>query len=206
MAERGRPRSFDRAKALEAALQVFWRQGYEGASLADLTAAMGINSPSLYACFGSKEGLFRAAVELYVATSGLEAYTALERAPTARAGVEAMLRLNVRNFTRPGRPAGCLVVLGDRNSPTEHDSVRDFLAQHRRDSAAAMRRRLERGIAEGDLPPGIDCKAVADFYTTVLHGQSMQARDGTSPEAMHRIVDCAMAAWDALTLPPPVAA
>ncbi len=206
MSERGRPRSFDRAKALEAALEVFWRRGYEGASLTDLTAAMGINSPSLYACFGSKEGLFRVAVELYVATAGQEAFDVLEAAPTARAGVEAMLRLNVRNFTRPDRPTGCLVVLGDRNSPTEDDAVRAFLAQHRRESAAAMRRRLERGIAEGDLPPGIDTKAIADFYTTVLHGQSMQARDGASSEAMHRIVDCAMTAWDALTLPPPVAA
>src|SRR5918996_4164529 len=118
MAERGRPRSFDRAAALRRAMEVFWAKGYDGASLSDLTAAMGINSPSLYAAFGSKEGLFREAVALYGATEGTEIWEALPQAPTAREAIERFLRASALSFTRPDRPAGCLVVPGgQRRSP-----------------------------------------------------------------------------------------
>ena len=112
MAERGRPRSFERATALRCAMEVFWAKGFDGASLADLRAAMGINSPSLYAAFGSKEGLFREAVALYGVTEGTEIWTALPQAPTAREAIERFLRASAVSFTRPDRPAGCLVVLG----------------------------------------------------------------------------------------------
>jgi AcrR family transcriptional regulator len=179
-------------------MEVFWAHGYEGASLADLTQAMGINAPSLYAAFGCKEALFREAVDLYVATEGSETARALTEQPTARLAIDAMLRRNSVAFARPASPGGCLVVLGDRNCTPEHATVRDYLTQRRQDNLAAIEQRLSRGIAEGDLPPGADVKAMAGFYITVLQGLSLQARDGASVAAMGRTVDCAMAAWDLL--------
>src|ERR671919_2398814 len=107
MAERGRPRSFERDTALRRAMEVFWAKGFDGASMADLTGAMGINSPSLYAAFGSKEDLFREAVALYGATEGTEIWSGLQEAPTARAAVERFLRVSAESFTRPGKPRGC---------------------------------------------------------------------------------------------------
>ena len=112
MASRGRPRSFDRAAALRQAMAVFWQRGYEGTSLGDLTAAMGINRPSLYAAFGCKEALFHEAVALYDAVEGGATARALQDEPTARAAVEAMLCDNAEAYAAPDKPPGCMIVLG----------------------------------------------------------------------------------------------
>jgi AcrR family transcriptional regulator len=201
MADRGRPRRFDRAEALRRAMAVFWQRGYEGTSLADLTAAMGIKRPSLYAAFGCKEALFREAVALYEAAEGQATARALRDAPSARAAVEAMLRANAAAYASPDRPPGCMVVLGAMLGTPECQAVRDHLAARRREAQTAVRRRLEEGIAQGELLPGTDTAALAAFYTTVLQGLSIQARDGASGQALGAIVDCAMAAWDQLTRP-----
>lgn len=195
MAVRGRPRSFDRDAALKAAMEVFWARGYEGASLADLTTAMGINRPSLYASFGCKEELFREAVALYDHRESTEINRAIEQAPTARAAVEAMLRMNAAAYARGDRPGGCLVALAAIVGAAENQGIRDFLADNRRQGEALLRRRLERGRAEGDLPGRADPAALAAFYTTVLHGLSIHARDGASAKTLSRIVDAALAAW-----------
>lgn len=205
MAERGRPRSFDRAAALRRAMEVFWSKGYEGASMAELTAAMGINSPSLYAAFGCKEALFREAVELYVATDGAASWDALRERPTAREAVEAMLRAAAENFSDPHRPPGCLVVLGATDRTAENEGMRRHLADRRRHLRDLLRERLARGLAEGELPAGTDAARLADFYITVLHGLSIQARDGVPRAALLGVVDCAMSAWEGL-LPGPRAA
>lgn len=176
---------------------VFWQQGYEGTSLSELTTAMGINSPSLYAAFGSKEALFREAVELYEATEGALAAGALD-APTAREAVEGMLRGNVADYADPSTPPGCMIVLAATTGTVGNAGVRDFLAEQRRASEDALRRRLQRGVDDGDLPAGIDVGTLAAFVTTVQQGLSIQARDGASRETLDAVVDHALAVWDAM--------
>ena len=198
MVTRGRPRSFDRDAALRSAMKAFWKSGYEGASMAALTQAMGINAPSLYAAFGSKEDLFREAVGLYLATEDAKGKAILDAEPTARAAIRAMLRHSVANLARPGAPHGCLLILADSNAAPEHDGVRRYLCQRRRDIQAGIEQRLSRGIADGDVPRGADVKAIAAFYMTILQGLSLRARDGAAQSAMAGVVDSAMAAWDGL--------
>ncbi|MDQ8730213.1 TetR/AcrR family transcriptional regulator [Bradyrhizobium sp. LHD-71] len=198
MAERGRPRSFDRAAALRQAMEVFWAKGYSGTSMADLTAAMKINSPSIYAAFGCKEELFREAVVLYGATEGARIWERMTAAPSARAAIETMLRVSAEDYTRPGKPRGCLVVLGAIHADDGNDAVQRELRQKRVHNVDLLARRLERAVAEGELPEGVDCRAVATFYATVQHGMSIQARDGVSRKSLLNVADCAMVAWDGL--------
>ncbi|WP_327100150.1 TetR/AcrR family transcriptional regulator [Nocardia vinacea] len=197
MAERGRPRAFDREVALRRAMEVFWEHGYEGSSMSDLTAAMGINSPSLYAAFGGKEELFRAAVGLYGEAEGGYTVRALREEPTARASIEAMLRDNATAYTHEDKPHGCMVVLAGSTYTTRSETIRDFLVEKRRETTADIRERLDRGVAEGDLPPDTNTAALASFYTTVLYGLSIRARDGASHTELTQSIDCAMAAWPA---------
>ena len=199
MAARGRPRSFDRDAALAAAMKTFWQFGYEGASMAALTEAMGINSPSLYAAFGSKEQLFKEAVELYRATEDRKTRSTLSEQATARGAIEAMLRRSVANLADPNGCRGCLLVLGDSNAAPEHGGIHDYLAQRRKEIQAAMEERIRRGVADGDVPPQASVRTIAAFYMTVLQGLSLRARDGASREAMMQVADAAIAAWDSLT-------
>jgi len=197
MKERGRPRKFDREQALRRAMNVFMDRGYDGASVGDLTTAMGIGAPSLYAAFGCKEALFREAVELYTATDGAKVRSALNIGNTAREAVEGMLREAARTFSgETGR--GCLVVLGASHRTPDNEAVFSDLAQRREHSQQQLRQRLKKGIADGDIPAGADISAIAAFYTTVLNGLSLQARDGAPRRRMMAVVDCAMSAWDGL--------
>ena len=197
MTTRGRPRAFDRDQALRSAMYVFWERGYEGTSMADLTGAMGINSPSLYAAFSSKESLYREALALYGDTEGAVTRRAVAEKATAREAVEAILRGNVDTFTTEGKPSGCMVVLSATNCTPEHESVRQFATQWRRQDEATLRERLDKGVADGDLPANTDTKRMARFYFTVLYGISVQARDGATREELYSIVDQAMSAWSA---------
>jgi AcrR family transcriptional regulator len=196
---RGRPRSFDREEALRRAMEIFWALGYEGATLTDLQEAMGgITAPSFYAAFGSKEILFREAVELYKKTHGAPMMRALTEGPTARESVEAMLYAAVESFCCPNTPPGCMLMSGAINCMRANREVEDHLRDMRSRRQGIIRRRLRRGVTEGDLPPGLDLTALASFYTTVLDGLSTQARDGASRKALRAAVGCAMAAWDKL--------
>lgn len=199
MATRGRPREFDPDAALRQALDVFWEHGYEGASVADLTQAMGIASASLYAAFGSKEALFRQTMALYGATAGQPPRRALREQPTARAAIEAMLRATADQITRPDAPHYCMLILAASTGAIENSAVREFLADLRRGMRAEIRDRLARGTTDGDLtatPAALD--AIARYYTTVVQGLSVQARDGASRADLEDVITCAMAGWDTL--------
>jgi AcrR family transcriptional regulator len=202
MAGRGRPRGFDRDAALEQAMRVFWERGYEAATMAELTEAMGIRPPSLYAAFGSKEGLFRETVALYGRTEGTITPDALREAPTAREGVREALRRNTISYTDPGTPPGCMIVHAASNCTPDNEGVRDLLAEDRRAVADQFRDRVDRGVAEGDVPRGTDARALAAFYATALFGISVRARDGASRRELLGVVDAAMAAWGTLTAAP----
>jgi AcrR family transcriptional regulator len=193
MGERGRPRGFDRDVALRRAMEVFWHQGFDGTSMNDLTAAMGIASPSLYACFGSKEQLFRLAVELYAATEGLPPRLALEHTPGTRPAIAAMLRANADRFTDPATPPGCMVVLASVAGSGRNPDLQAFLVERRQEMHAAILDRLRRGISDGDLPPGTDAHALATYYMTVLQGMALSARDGATRADLESVIECTLA-------------
>ncbi|AZO01526.1 TetR/AcrR family transcriptional regulator [Mesorhizobium sp. M9A.F.Ca.ET.002.03.1.2] len=198
MPKRGRPRTFDRTAALRRAMEVFWAKGYEGASMSDLTAAMGINSPSLYAAFGSKQALFLEATEFYTQVEGTDIRSALEKAPTARQAIERFLRQTAKDYSQADRPQGCLIALGALHQDSSRGPICDDLRRRRAENREALLRRLERGVAEGELARGFDCRTAATFYATVQHGMSIQARDGASRAALLATVTGAMAAWKAM--------
>ncbi|MBP7701361.1 MAG: TetR/AcrR family transcriptional regulator [Phenylobacterium sp.] len=199
MAERGRPRSFDRDAALRWAMEVFWVKGYEGASISDLTGAMGIGSPSLYAAFGSKEALFREAIDLYGRIEGPEIWDVVENAPDARAAVAGFLTATAHSFSRPGKPRGCMVVLSQLNATEASASVCAALRENRAQGQSGLEARLRRAVDDGELPPSVDVAALAAFYLTVQQGMSIQARDGASEDKLLSVAKGAMAAWEPLT-------
>lgn len=198
MAERGRPRSFDKEAALDRAMEVFWRLGYEGASMADLTAAMGIASPSLYAAFGSKEALFRLALEHYSATEGREIWGGVEQAGSAHDAVRSYLMDTARVFTRRSKPAGCLIVLSALHPAERSDTVRQTLIAMRERTVENLRARLRQGVATGEIAAQANLDAIARYYVTVQQGMSIQARDGASRRDLETVAQAALAAWPAL--------
>jgi AcrR family transcriptional regulator len=191
---RGRPRAFDAEQALDAALELFWRHGYEGTSLAALTEAMGINAASLYAAFGNKEALFRRAVKRYVARSVGYFQHALAR-PTAKAVAEELMRGAVNQVTQSGHPGGCLLVQGALASNQAADPVRQALREVRHTAEAAIRERFERAAAEGDLPATVDPAAFARFISAFNFGVAVQAAGGASRAQLDEAVAVALQFW-----------
>jgi AcrR family transcriptional regulator len=190
----GRPRGFDIDDALDRAMRVFWEQGYEGASLADLTAAMGITKTSMYAAYGNKEQLFRRAVERYAEGPARYATRALEE-PTARAVAEAFLRGAVDTTTPPDGPAGCLSVQGALASGEGGRGARDLLAGWRAETGLRLAKRFERARDEGDLPGDADPAGLARFVMTVAFGIAVQAAGGLSRAQLDEVVDTALRSW-----------
>lgn len=194
VAPRGRPREFDAGEALAAALRVFWLRGYEGASLTELTEAMGITRPSLYACFGNKEALFRKALDLYEHEKLAYMSAALD-APTARGVAERLLRGALAMQLNAGDPKGCLGVISSLTCGAEAESIKAEVIARRASSDAALIARFERAKAEGDLPAGIEAQALARYMIAVIQGLCLQAGNGASPDDLRSLVDTAMMVW-----------
>lgn len=191
---RGRPREFDTEKALETALLLFWRHGYEGTSLSALTEAMGINVPSLYAAFGNKETLFRKALDRYLQRPASYLPNAL-KAPTARRAAESLLNGAINMVMNPRHPDGCLLVQGALASGPDTESIQLELNRHRAGAEAAVRERFKRAVREGDLPRNTNPGKLARYIITVVWGLSVQAAGGYTRAQMKEVAEMALQAW-----------
>lgn len=174
---------------------LFQDHGYEGTSMADLTAAMGIPAPSLYNAFGSKEGLFRETVEYYIAHDGGATARALREQPTARSAIQTMLAMALGSDETSSERRGCLVVLGATNCAQEHRNIDNFLQGHRQANYEAIHQRIRKAQADNEIAGDVDTAALASFYATLMNGLAIQIRDGVSRTVLEKVVETAMAAW-----------
>ncbi len=200
MAERGRPREFVLDDALDRAVEVFWRQGYEGTTLDDLTSAMNISRPSLYAAFGNKEATFKQAVKRYAAVDMAYINDAIDQ-PTARAVAEEYLRSNVKAITEPDRPAGCLSIQGGLSGSSEDQRIVSFLNDSRNEGESRFAERFQRAIDEGDLPASENPRELAKYLATVTAGLAVQAAAGASRAELGPIAERALLAFPGATTP-----
>ena len=192
----GRPRSFDMDKALDEAMEVFWRHGYDGASISELTKAMGINPPSLYAAFGNKEGLLRAALDRYTQKHGQHMTWVLAGA-TAHEVAERYLTSTAEIHTEPGKPPGCLLVQGGLVCGTGSENVPFEFASRRAQVESDLRDRFERAKVEGDLPESADPAALASFLGCATSGMGIMASAGADRDALRQVAQVALSAFPA---------
>jgi AcrR family transcriptional regulator len=199
---RGRPRAFDRDTALGQAVQLFWRKGFEATSMADLTGAMGIGAPSLYAAFGSKEALYAEALRFYEKNYGGNTWGDFDSEPTARSAVQSLLMNSAASLTRckADEPAGCMITLssidGDR-----HAGLCDAIRTSRSAVVDRLETRFKRAVSDGEIAAATDLHALARFVQTVQSGMSILARDGATRAELEAVTRVAMASWDALSPP-----
>jgi AcrR family transcriptional regulator len=187
----GRPIGFDKEAALDAAMRAFWERGYEGTSMAHLAEVMGLNAPSIYAAFGDKMSLFQAAVKHY--TEGPEQYKAKAlREPTLREVIPALFRNTVEFLNDSGYPSGCMTLTGAIACSVEDEAARDFLAEIRRQSEAALRTRLQQARKSGELAADLNVDDYSRYLSTLLGGLAIQAANGVSKAEMKRTADMAL--------------
>jgi AcrR family transcriptional regulator len=192
--ERGRPRQFDDTEALEAAMQVFWRNGFRGASMAELTAAMGINKPSLYAAFGSKEELYLKALEHYGVTRAAAHAEILEADVPLREAMTTFLKTAIQRNCDKTQPGGCYVVnaLADCGTESTPELVAEATQAAFRATHALLKTRFQRAKLEGELPGDADIAALAGFFCAVLTGMSVMARNGSGKQALMAVAEHAL--------------
>lgn len=191
----GRPLSFDRDAALRKAMLLFWRHGYEATSLNDLTSAMGVTPPSVYAAFGNKKALFLEAVGLYIAPPSSPT-DIIDGAASARDAAFALMSGAAQAFTDPATPPGCMLATSAISVSAAAADVQAELATIRNGVEAHLGARIERAMADGELSADLDADALAGHTTAVIQGMSTLARDGATREKLLRVVATAMKAWD----------
>lgn len=197
---RGRPRAFDREAALAEATRLFWSKGYEATSITDLTEAMGIGSPSLYAAFGSKEALYAEALDYYRKTFDAFVWGNFLKAPTAREAIGAFLKDSAAALTGyvADIPCGCMVTLSAVGSEG-HPELGNLVRSARASTFDRVKARLEQAVGEGEMPASTDLNALARYVQTVQNGMSILARDGVCCEELRSVAEAAMLSWDAYT-------
>jgi AcrR family transcriptional regulator len=197
MTTRGRPREFDLDEALDRALPLFWRDGYEGASVNEIAEAMGVSKPSLYAAFGDKESLYLRALSRYGERQRARHADILDAQPDARKAVEAFLLSVVDAHTDPALPGGCMVVSGTTtcDGSAVPESVKQALCEALKVGENTIGERLVRARREGQLAPSVDVTALATYFNTVLAGLSVQAKGQACREVLRGVVRSAMGAW-----------
>jgi len=187
----GRPRSFDEEAALDAAMRLFWERGYEGTSMADLTKAMKLNPPSIYAAFGDKMALFQAAAKRYAEGPGQYQAKAL-REPTLKEVIQALFRNTVAFLNDPRYPSGCMTLTGAMACSVEDEAARDFLAEIRKQNEVDLRARLQQARNSGELPTDVNLDDYTRYLSTILGGLAIQGANGISKSQMKRIADMAL--------------
>ena len=190
-AKMGRPRGFSESHALDAAMRVFWEKGYEGASLDDLTQAMGINRSSLYSTFGDKEALFQRVVARYAEGPMAFLFEALKQ-PTARGVVEALLRATVKFLADPNHPRGCLTLQGGLACGSGAEPIKQAMINWRKSGLSPIQKRMQQAQHEGDLPKDVDPKDLARYVLIVMNGLGVQAANGATRREMNRAVNMAL--------------
>ena len=199
MARTGRPRGFDKGEAIERAMMLFWEQGYESTSLAQLKAAMGgISAASFYAAFGSKEALFKEVLEHYLATHGQVTASLKDPSLPPRAAIERALRQSARMQSDGVHPPGCLLVLSTTTCSPENRHLQRLLAGERERNRVGIQACVSRAIAAGELPPTTDADGLAAVLDTFLVGLSTQARDAVPLAALDAAISQLMRTWDIL--------
>lgn len=193
---RGRPRKFDKEKALNTALKLFWEHGYEGVSVALLANEIGINIPSLYSAFGNKEALFIKAVEHYGELNGKMYHDAFKK-KTAKEVAKAILLGEVELVTRRGSPDGCLMIQGALATGPEAKSVQLMMARQRKLAEKWVEERFKRAQKDGDLPKSANPAHLASFIMTLNSGIAVQAKSGSTKKELEHIVEIAMKGWPA---------
>jgi AcrR family transcriptional regulator len=193
---RGRPRAFDVETALDKATHVFAEYGYDGTSLNQLTEALAIPPPSLYAAFGSKEDLYKSCLDRYRSHFAAPIVAALAGQDTAKAAIEAMLMQSVATFHDPQNIKGCMITLAALGVNINHQSLRQHAIDLRAQAAASVEQRIQQGQRDGDVSPSADISAMAAFYTTFLMGLSIKAHDSQSEVDMKNSVSMSMRLWD----------
>lgn len=196
---RGRPRSFNREAALAQMTELFWRQGYDATSVADLTESVGVNTPSLYAAFGNKEKAYFEAVDYYRHNEGARIWENVEAQSSARDAVAAMLQTSANEFTRSNRPHGCMVVLGALSTADGNAGIIKRMQAYRAEAHAKLEEKIQAGIDNGELPATADAKAIAYFYCSVQQGMSVRARDGASRKELRKTAELALLGWELVT-------
>jgi AcrR family transcriptional regulator len=187
----GRPISFDKDAALEAAMLLFWERGYEGTSMADLTQAMGLNPSSIYAAFGDKNALFQLAVRRYMEMRAQYAVKALEE-PTLEKVVRALFHNTVSFLTTPGHPPTCMTLTGAVGCSLDAAPARDLMTEIRRQNQVAIRERLLRARKNGELPKGINVDDYTRYLSTIIAGLSIQAANGSTRTELKRTARMAL--------------
>ncbi|CAI1604480.1 TetR/AcrR family transcriptional regulator [Serratia plymuthica] len=190
----GRPREFDREQALLKARDLFWRQGYEGTSMSDLVAELGIASARIYKAFGSKELLFREAIASYENHEGGFAERAFSEETGVRAAIKRLLEDAVTLYSRTDLPQGCMVVSSAASVSAENSSIKNWLAEHRLLRTQGIIERLRLAVKNGELPADTDADSLGDYFAVFLHGLSIQARDGVTKERLLAAVNVALSA------------
>jgi AcrR family transcriptional regulator len=185
----------DRDVGLEIAARLFWERGYEGTSIADLTKAMGVTPPSLYATFGSKDDLYQQALDHNAAQENKRGLEALQGDMSAYDAIALYLYDAAKRFTDPARPPGCMVSTAVLQHAEENESVAKVVAARRRRAIQAIRTRFERAVSEGELPVDADADALARFYAAIVQGMSAQSCDGADTATLTRLADIALSAW-----------
>lgn len=195
MKKRGRPRVLDREAALAVANRLFWQHGYEGTSITDLTKAMSITPPSLYAAFGSKAELYRQVLDYNIAQESSRRAAALRDIKSAYEALAFYLYDAADGVTQMGKPHGCMISTAALQHAEENAAIAADLAKRREAAVRFMQERFDQAVREGDLPSGTDTEALAHFYSAVVQGISAQACDGACTALLHRVVDTALRAW-----------